>query len=614
MSAIFGIVAPSSHPVEPAAIERMVKALPEFNLDGSKSWYSPEATFACSHMVTDLFESGETYPYEDKDSGLIITADARIDNRAALRRSLSIIDPEDQLPNAVYILKTYQKWGNEFPLHLLGDFAISIWDPLNSRLTLARDTSGIKPLYYAGTPTGFAFSSHLNSLFALKWINPEINEKAIAEFLVSKFHIQKSETYFHSIMKLPQAQTLCFQQGRTEERTYWSISDVKPIRYKNDLDYLEHFEQVFTGAVERCLRTSRNIGCHISGGLDSTLVTLVSTEILNKRGQSLSAAYTWSPKSDDQTAPGELELIEWVSKTRNIPVRYCDLSPELVAKIYARDFTREPTNTLLSEVNILQQAKEDHIRVMLSGWGGDEIATFNGRGYFLSQILNFRWGRFLSSTRSLTSAKSFLHSLAILKTDFERVYGMRSHKAICQSKAFLSPFLTGSLAESVKRIEPQIIKLKPDMRANQVILWDLSHLANRMEDWHYQGAIFGIEYRYPFLDRELVEYCMGIPEEILFSYPWRGVLVRKFAENYMPEKFAWSALKREDHRQPIFQKTKQVGFALWINEIIQMGQFRPEVSKDKLISYLMNYNVERKTTEENRRLQRLLQVAILVQQ
>ena len=73
---------------------------------------------------------------------------------------------------------------------------------------------------------------------------------------------------------------------------------------------------------------------------------------------------------------------------KHIPIRYCDLTPEEAAAVYARDITRMPTNTLFSEVNILEKARRDGTTVMLSGWGGDEIITFNGRGYLSALFLS----------------------------------------------------------------------------------------------------------------------------------------------------------------------------------------------------------------------------------
>ena len=514
----------------------------------------------------------------------------------------------------LYILEVYKKWGEDCARYLLGDFAFSIWDPGNKKLFLARDFCGAKPLFYVQQGSSLVFSSNLNAILATGLRSWEYDEQVLAEFLIKRVHIRKTDTFYKGICKLPQACCLIWQDGQVRIQEYWSIRQVKSVHFQNEAQYIELFHELFSEAVQTRLRSNGRIGSHISGGLDSSSVTLLANEILNIRGESLSAGYTWSPPPQNGELTGELELLDWVEREKHIPIRYCDLTPEEAAAVYARDITRMPTNTLFSEVNILEKARRDGTTVMLSGWGGDEIITFNGRGYLSALFLSLRWRKLAVETHAFLSPASMKKALSMLKNDFMRVWGdrLKGKTYSRETKKFCADFLTGNLQHELLRQKFHPLRLKPGVHQNQAQLWDHGHMACRMEDWHHQGAFFGIEYRFPLLDRRIVEFALGIPEEMIFQIPWRGYLMRLYARRFFPEKKIWVNLKKEDYRQPVFQQTLRQGFELWKTEILHKENFsKSNIDSENLLNYLRNTDIRSSSPEDRNRLRRLLQVASL---
>jgi asparagine synthase (glutamine-hydrolysing) len=459
------------------------------------------------------------------------------------------------------------------------------------------------------------FSSNLNAILATGLRSWEYDERILAEYLIRRIHIRKTGTFYKGICKLPQASSLIWQDGQVHIREYWSIREAKPVRFQNETEYVEQFHELFSEAVRSRLCSNGKVGSHISGGLDSSSVALLANEILKTRGESLSAGYTWSPPPKNGELNGELELLDWVEHTKNIPIRYCDLTPEEAAAVYARDITRMPTNTLFSEVNILEKARKDETAVMLSGWGGDEIITFNGRGYYSSLILGFRWRQFILETHALQSPASLKLALSRLKNDLMRVWGDRRREKAYSRKTqkFFSDFVFGNLRDELQhqKFSP-LLRLKPGVHQNQIQLWNNGHMACRMEDWHHQGALFGVEYRYPLLDRRIVEFALGIPEDMIFRMPWRGYLMRLYARRFFPEKKIWVNLKKEDYRQPIFQRTLRQGLDLWKTDILNKGNFsKSNIDTQNLLIYLRNTDIYACPPEDRHQLRRLLQVASL---
>src|SRR4030065_2541488 len=171
MSAICGIFQLSGESLPPHVLDPTITALLNYGLDGSSTWLSGEV--ALGHLMTHVTAEScvEVLPFEDSIAQLTITADARLDNREELISLLGInTAAKAETSDSQLILKAYQRWGNECPRYLLGDFAFAIWDQKNGSLFCARDVMGVKPLYYFRNHTHFCFSSDLATLHQTRFV------------------------------------------------------------------------------------------------------------------------------------------------------------------------------------------------------------------------------------------------------------------------------------------------------------------------------------------------------------------------------------------------------------------------------------------------------------
>ena len=139
-----------------------------------------------------------------------ITADARIDNREELLASLAL---DRRTADSEIILAAYRKWGEECPVHLLGDFAFAIWDRRRQTLFCACDPMGVKGLYYHLSPTALSFASEIKALFALPEIPRRLNEVRVAEYLITLFE-DRCGTFYRDILRLPGAHSLSVTRQR----------------------------------------------------------------------------------------------------------------------------------------------------------------------------------------------------------------------------------------------------------------------------------------------------------------------------------------------------------------------------------------------------------------
>ncbi|GAH07934.1 unnamed protein product, partial [marine sediment metagenome] len=152
----------------------------------------------------------EQLPLVNARGDIVITADARIDNRVELIDILGLGGRyHSQIGDSELILAAYEKWGEECPARLLGDFAFAIWDGRRQILFCARDHFGVKPFcYYHRHGRVFVFASQVKALLTMRQVPHQINEGRIADYLVGDLEgIDKTSTYYQEVYKHPPAHT-----------------------------------------------------------------------------------------------------------------------------------------------------------------------------------------------------------------------------------------------------------------------------------------------------------------------------------------------------------------------------------------------------------------------
>ena len=214
------------------------------------------------------------------DGSAWITADARIDDRISLEAELTARG-EPIPPGATdvdLILHAYASWGERCVEHLVGDFAFAIWDKREGKLFCARDHFGVKAFYYVQTRGRLVFGNTLTCLLQHPAVSAELNDLAVADFLLFGWNQDPFTTTFSTIYQLPPAHTLTWHDGRRRVQPYWVLPIDEPIRYRRSQDYVERFKELLCQAVTDRLRASR-VGVFMSGGMDSTAVAAVAKDV-----------------------------------------------------------------------------------------------------------------------------------------------------------------------------------------------------------------------------------------------------------------------------------------------------------------------------------------------
>lgn len=265
MSGIFGILNLEGQPVSRQHLEAMQAGMAYWGTDGSSIWQAD--TTGLGHLLLRNTPEAhyESLPHQDPNSGVVITAHARIDNREELIADLraldthnpqsKIVNPESKIPDSALLLQAYLRWGEGCVHHHLGDWAFAVWDPHRRKLFLARDHHGISGIYYYCHPGLFAFASSIKGLLALPQAPKRPNLFRVAQVLTS-WPGDGVQTAYEGVLRLPPAHTLTVTADRVEVRRYWSLDDLSPLRLKSDGEYLEAFLEVYTNGHKKRRVTS----------------------------------------------------------------------------------------------------------------------------------------------------------------------------------------------------------------------------------------------------------------------------------------------------------------------------------------------------------------------
>jgi asparagine synthase (glutamine-hydrolysing) len=198
--------------------------------------------------------------------------------------------------NGALFAKAYKWWGEELQTHVLGEYAVAIFEARSSSLLLTHDALGLVPLYYCPKADTLAFASHLEDLVQLTW--PDLDEEYLADYLAT-CRVVSARTPYVGVSRLIPGQTLRWLNKKTRLRITWSISQVEPVTLRSEGEYEERLRDLITDGVKSALPGQGKVWCELSGGLDST--TVVSTAVRARAAEleAFSVVYNASQSADE---------------------------------------------------------------------------------------------------------------------------------------------------------------------------------------------------------------------------------------------------------------------------------------------------------------------------
>jgi asparagine synthase (glutamine-hydrolysing) len=524
--------------------------------------YGPDGTNAYSHLGVSILygachstseSRGEAQPQATK-SGAVVTWDGRLDNRTELvgllREELSI-GPTD----AAIVRAAFERWGTACFGKLVGDWALAIWNPADRSLLLAKDPVGTRPLYYSVDEREATWSTILDPLVLFAQMTPALDEEYIAGCF--SFFPAVHLTPYTGIHSVPPSCFVRIRAGGATVETYWDFDSAKRIRYASDQEYEENFRTVFAEAVRRRLRSHRPVLAELSGGMDSSSIVCMADSLIASGRADAPLLDTISYYDDSEPNWNERPFFCKVEEQRGRTGLHIDVGsqPSLGAEFETGPLRISPASEgqpspAHKKLQAFLAAKGH--QVLLSGFGGDEV--MGGVPTPTSE---------LADLTSRVEIRKLARQLKVWALDKRRPWPHLFWETVRR-------FLPRALAGTAEHLRPApwfhpgfVARHRSALAGYESRIRFLGPLPTFQENLATLDALRrqlgadippsepAYDKRFPYLDRDLLEFLFAIPREQLLRPGQRRSLMRRALAGLVPEEILNRKRKAFVARRPL---------------------------------------------------------------
>ena len=581
---IAGILRTDQAPIAPGLIDAMVATLRHRGPDGEGSFFAPGIAFGHTRLAIIDLTAASDQPFVDEAAGLAMVFNGEIYNYVELKAELRELGHTfHSTGDTEVLLRAYEQWGVDCLPRLNGMFAFAIWDGRKRQLLLARDRFGEKPMYVARTGQSVVFASEMKAILAVRPELRKANRKSVFRYLSRGDLDLDHESFFEGIEALPASHYLVIDaEGRGEPRRYWrSTAGEVP---HNRLAAIERFRELVFDAVRLRLRSDVPVGSSLSGGLDSSsIVAAINAEKSSQRVQQKTFSARFRSRAHD-----EGRFINIVTYQVDAESHEVWVEPDAFTAEFARLqwHQEEPiaSTSPFAQWRVMELAAANNTTVLLDGQGADEILA----GY--DQAQGMFWAHWLRRGRLdkvVTELVSFgkrygaLRDPALFAAYYSLPGGVRDGlvELYYRSANVVSPDLHREFSPShVDTYEPF-----PDRLRNELVRWQTTtQLPEFLRYADRNSMAFSREVRLPFLDHRLVEYCFGLPPDLLLHRAVTKVILREAMRGIVPDEI----LDRKDklaYAPPQRQWNRSI-LRPWLERMLAGAERRCEVFNPQMVA------------------------------
>jgi asparagine synthase (glutamine-hydrolysing) len=545
MCGIAGIIhCDPSRPVSPEMIERMCDTIAHRGPDDFGHYVAGNIGIGMRRLsIIDLATGRQ--PITNEDRTIWVVFNGEIYNYRELRTELESKGHEFRTTTDTEVLvHLFEELGENCVQRLRGMFAFAIWDARKRTLTLARDRLGIKPLYYAQTSEGLLFASEIKALLAHPGISRDLDPQALAEYF-THLCVPGNLSIFKAIRKLSPAHVLVYRQGKMELRRYWHVQP-NPDHRRTEGEWMEELRGLLRDAVESHLVADVPVGAFLSGGLDSGALVALMAHASAEPIRTFTVGFTTESGRFDERLPAKT-IANRYSTLHHECLLEADVADVLPRIASAFDEPFADSSAIPNWLVCHETAR--HIKVVLSGLGGDEL--FGGYPRYVGLELSKQYQRIGRGARSAIAklvqnlpdgdgssyfsdrVKRFVAASEMTLTERYRSFTA----AFCDVREILHPDIRPSLdlknshynhiVSALSICDPLDLGLFADLYS--YLPDDILTLTDRISMAH------SLEVRVPFLDHKLVEFVAQIPARLKVRGFKNKILFRKAITPWLPK-------------------------------------------------------------------------------
>jgi asparagine synthase (glutamine-hydrolysing) len=499
--------------------------------------------------IIDLSSAGHQ-PMRSADGRYVLVFNGEIYNYIELRKFLEnkygLIFWKSSTDTEV-VLEGFAREGESFFSRLNGIFAIVLYDTKERLFYVLRDPVGIKPLYITEQDSAVYFGSEIKALLSLNNLKRTIRRQSLVDQL-AYMYVPEPHTMYDEFLKVDPGVCFKYQNGKLLNSNYLFDHLLASQSNYDESILAKKLHETLRASVERQLISDVPISLFLSGGLDSSSIAVEAV----KAQADIKSAYTISFDENDgliDSGSSDLYYAKRVATELGIDLKiiqaqenFINLIPSLID--FMEDGISDPA--LINTYLICKAAREDGVKVMLSGQGADEYLCGYRRYRAEDIIHNMRD----VSRYALSNVGRFLPNsiLGSFRTPIRQLKRLSYSAGLNSNKRLASYFIWGEaerirslfLDESVINPDEQLIKLfnsldTKDSRDKLLLAdqkFDLRSLNLSYTDKLSMSV--GVEVRVPFLDFEMISIMNSIPRELLIKNGEQKYLLKKAMENYLP--------------------------------------------------------------------------------
>jgi asparagine synthase (glutamine-hydrolysing) len=453
------------------------------------------------------------------------------------------------------VLRAYEEWGDDCLHRLRGMFAFAIYDRRSghdasagcagkrSRLVLARDRIGKKPLYYYRDEIRIIFGSEIKAILAHPSVQRRVRRSILPLYLTYGY-VPASDTFFENIYELAPGHKLVVQNGEMAVDQYWKLPPQDVGIELSEKQYVERLRELFEDAVKARLISDVPLGAFLSGGVDSAAVVAFMTRIMNQPVKTFAIGFTDDPSFN------ELEYARVVAKEFRsdhheflVSPDAIDLLPKLVWH-YDQPFA----DSSAVPAFLVAQMTREHVKVALTGDGGDELFAGyerfaaariaedyrrmprllqSGIKHLLGMIpeattyrsFGRRARRFVDSA-ALPLSERYLHWVGIFSSDLisDLLVDRSDWNPVAHFQTYFDSEHENDLIGQLLSVN-----MKSYLPGDLLVKTDRMTMANSLEA------------RCPFLDQQLLEFTAGIPSKLKLKGMTTKYILKRALRGIVPD-------------------------------------------------------------------------------
>ena len=546
-----GLFATSPNTALPPALAQHRLQLPAvFPTADGDGTYTAHGLKLYDHRRFDTWRDQDAeVPLVCPHTGAVLAFWGRLDNRDDLIAALNTSQATtSSATDATLVLAAWHQWGEMLPEHLIGDFALALFDPAQQGLLLVRDPLGVKPLYVSEQDGVLALANSVSALRTLPGWHLTPDTDWMARYMIGQ---SKSDTAtgYREIHKVPPGQAEWWQRGQAPRQwTYHQWRDDAPWADRRDPVWVERYRSVLEESIRCRMHSDHPLGTENSGGIDSATITAYLAHFLGTPGDRL---HSFGFALCEQEPAYILETSQACQITHNYLITahgaFDDTELRINQALAVLGYPEEHGNGS-GHIPFYRECQQRGIRTLFSGFGGDEVVTNPGHllryelldRHAYANLWNILPGDPLRRSLRLGKALTLGRRSPKYRPTFLAAWRERWPHHLLRHEIVDRLDLHQEYMETARYDAPY-------RRINSFILdglMPMPYIAARLDNCTLMGASYGIDYRWPLWDVRLVQQYLSTPS--IEKVGPRGMgryLHRRAIDAVVPKRVAWKPSK-----------------------------------------------------------------------